>query len=323
MLSGAELRGPQTLEVDAADQGAGLASVQIAVNGSPAGGDDLSAACNPLPGGFTSRLAPCPPSFAKTYTLNTERPPFANGANSVSVCVYDYAQSGTPTPPANRARWSSKASAPARRSAAGRRSTPASPATARACAPSPTGAGADPRAGARLRPQPGRRGGGLRAGPRRSARRPYQLIGTATTNQNGGFSSSWARRLAGDPGRLPLRRLRPPPTSPFRSAPARPSGSAAARSGPAPTAASTSRGRSPARCNASRVVILCGTVPGARRRFLVRRARTDALGRFRVGYAFSPVAGPTKFVFWVVVPEQNSYPYSGGRSPRRYIWVRP
>ena len=58
MFSGAELRGPQTIEVNAGDQGPGLQSVQIAVNGSPAGGDSLSGSCNPLPDGLTSRLSP-------------------------------------------------------------------------------------------------------------------------------------------------------------------------------------------------------------------------------------------------------------------------
>ena len=42
MFSGAELRGPQTISVSAADQGAGLRSVQVVVNGQGATGDDLS-----------------------------------------------------------------------------------------------------------------------------------------------------------------------------------------------------------------------------------------------------------------------------------------
>src|ERR1700720_4633040 len=71
LLSGIELRGPQTLAIAAADEGAGLESVLISVNGKAAGGEDLSASCNPLPGNMTARMAPCPPSFAKTITLDT------------------------------------------------------------------------------------------------------------------------------------------------------------------------------------------------------------------------------------------------------------
>ena len=60
MFSGAELRGPQTISVSAADQGAGLQSVQVVVNGqggdrrrslrvlqSAAGQHDLAAAALP------------------------------------------------------------------------------------------------------------------------------------------------------------------------------------------------------------------------------------------------------------------------------------
>lgn len=82
-------------------------------------------------------------------------------------------------------------------------------------------------------------------------------------------------------------------------------------------------GRIPGPLPNKRVVILRGSVPGARRKFLVRRARTDAFGRYRIGYAFSPVGAPTKFVLWVVVPAQNGYPYRLGRSPKRFIKVRP
>jgi hypothetical protein len=82
-------------------------------------------------------------------------------------------------------------------------------------------------------------------------------------------------------------------------------------------------GRIPGPQPGKRVVILRGTVPGAKRKYLVRRGRTDAFGRFRIGYAFSPVAARTKFVFWIVVPAQDGYPYRLGRSSKRFIRVRP
>jgi hypothetical protein len=73
---------------------------------------------------------------------------------------------------------------------------------------------------------------------------------------------------------------------------------------------------------ALRVVVMRGTVPGAKRRFLVRRAKTDALCHYRAAYAFSPVPRTTRFVFNAVVPEQNGYPYVRGHSVPRYIRVR-
>lgn len=82
-------------------------------------------------------------------------------------------------------------------------------------------------------------------------------------------------------------------------------------------------GRIPGPRPGKRVVILRGTVPGATRKYLVRRGKTDAFGHFRIGYAFSRVTAPARFAVWVVVPEQSGYPYRLGRSSKRFIRVRP
>lgn len=82
-------------------------------------------------------------------------------------------------------------------------------------------------------------------------------------------------------------------------------------------------GRIPGPRPGKRVVILRGVVPGAARKHLVRRGKTDAFGHFRIGYAFSRVTAPARFAVWIVVPEQNGYPYQLGRSSKRFIRVRP
>jgi len=82
-------------------------------------------------------------------------------------------------------------------------------------------------------------------------------------------------------------------------------------------------GKIPGPHSAGRVVVVYGTVSGAKKRFLVRRAKTNSVGRWRAGYSFTPVPAKTKFVFWAVVPNQNGYPYSQGRSAARYIRVSP
>ena len=323
MLSGAELRGPQTIDLNAADQGPGLQSVQIAVNGSPVGGDNLSGNCNPLPGGLTSRLSPCPQSFVKSYTLDTAKPPFANGANTVSVCVYDYAQSGTP----NSACQSRQVI------------------TENLCPSSPVGGGAKVDAGFAANGKADRTfpygspalirgrvldggGNGVNGatvcieGHAELLGRAYQLLGTATTNQNGGWSYE-LHRGASRAIRVAYRFGATQTSTDLTLAVRAEATLNVSKSLTRPHRPVYFSGHIPGPLAGKRVVIVCGTVPGANRRFLVRRARTDALGHFRVGYAFSPVAGPTKFVFWVVVPAQNSYPYSIGHSPRRYVWVRP
>jgi protocatechuate 3,4-dioxygenase beta subunit len=322
MFSGAELRGPQTISVSAADQGAGLQLIHVVVNGQEATGDDLSGSCNPLPGNMTSRLSPCPPSFGKTYTLDTAKAPFREGMNSISVCVYDYAQTGTPNSacesrevlvnnlcPGSTVGGGNTITAGFAGNQKGERTIAfRRRALIRGRLRDPAG---NPVANAQVCLQ----------GHTDLPGRPFHLIGTATTNENGG----WTFKLRRGPSRS------------FR---------VAYRFGAFQTSTdltlhmrtrvtlhlSRHRTRVHKRIYFSgeiagpscalRVVVMRGTVPGAKRRFLVRRAKTDALCHYRAAYAFSPVPRTTRFVFNAVVPEQNGYPYVRGHSVPRYIRVR-
>jgi hypothetical protein len=322
MLSGEVLRGPQTVAVSAGDQGAGLQSVQVLVNGKGAAGDDLSAQCNPLPGGLTSRVAPCPGSFSKAYTLDTASGPFVEGANTIAVCVYDYAQTGTPNGVCESKQVVVDNLCPGSGVAGGQTLT------------SGFGNGKNIRTLAfrkralirgRLRDGGGNPVVGAQVcieGHTALPERPFHLIGTATTNENGG----WTYKLQHGPSRE------------FRIA---------YRSGAFQTtsdltlhmhARSTFHISKHRTCihrkiffsgglagpgSAERVVLVRGTIPGAKRRFLVRRAVTDALGHWRVGYAFSQVAQLTRFIFWAVVPKQAGFAFVKGHSVGRYIRVRP
>jgi hypothetical protein len=322
LLSGAVLRGPQTLQVAAADQGAGLQSIHVLVNGKEATGDDLSAACNPLPGNLTARMSPCPPSFNKTYTLETASGPFQEGNNSVSVCAYDYAQSGT----ANSACESKEVTVD------------------NLCPGSSIGGGTALTAGfgngksdrtlafrkralirGRLRDGNGNPVAGAQVcveGHTDLPSRPYHLIGTTETNENGG----WSYKVGHGPSRL----IR-----------------IAYRAGSFQTVADLTlhmRARTTFHLSrhrtcihrriyfsggvagpgaAGRVVVVRGEIPGSKRVFLIRRARTDPLGHWRVAYAFARVDRLTRFVFWGVVPQQEGFAYARGRSVVRYIRVRP
>jgi hypothetical protein len=323
MFSGAELRGPQTIEASAADQGPGLQSLQIFVDGAPATGDDLSSSCNPLSGGLTARMAPCPPSFAKTYTLDTAQAPFTEGANAVTVCASDYAQTGTPNGACQSHEVLVDNLCPGSSVSGGAVVTAAfagNGTSSRTLAfhrralirgRLRDGAG-DPVADATV----------CLEGHTELPGRTYHLIGTATTNENGGFTYKLGHgpsrdiRVAYRAGAfqtstdltLQMRARATLHLDKHRAAPHRRIYFSGSVPGPAP-------GR--------RVVVIKGTVPGAKRRYLVRRARTDALGHYRVGYAFSGVRVTTRFVFWTVVPEQNGYPYVRGHSVHRYVRVRP
>ena len=105
--------------------------------------------------------------------------------------------------------------------------------------------------------------------------RAYELLGTATTNQNGGWSYE-LRRGASRAIRVAYR---------FGATQTSTDLSLAVRADAAldlsknlirPHRRVFFSGAIPGPLAAKRVVIVCGTVPGARRRFLVRRARTNA-----------------------------------------------
>lgn len=323
LLSGAELRGPQTVEVGAADQGAGLQSIQISVNGTGAAGDDLSSSCNPLPGALTSRLVPCPLSFGKTYTLDTAKPPFKEGLNTVTVCAYDYAQTGTSNSACRSHEVLVNNLCPGSNVAGGKTITAGFAGNKRKertlsfhrkslIRGRLVDSNGQPVAGAQVCIQAHTDLQG----------RPFHPVATTTTNQNGG----WSYKTNRGPSRI------------FR---------VGYRSGAFETSTdlalhirsrstlhlSTHRtpihkkvyfsGELPGPSCAGRTVYVSGTVPGAKRRFLVRQATTDALCRFRKGYAFSPIPQASRFVFWVNVPEQAGYPYRPGRSVNRYLRVSP
>lgn len=151
---------------------------------------------------------------------------------------------------------------------------------------------------------------------------PYSMVGTTTTRADG----SWSFKLPSGPSRsirvnyggdpelistfLDLR-VRAHATLHLRTHRTR------------PHRRIYFSGRIPGPLPGKRVVILRGTIPGAKRKYLVRRDKTDAFGHFRIGYAFSPLAVRARFVFWVIVPVQDGYPYRLGRSPKRFVRVHP
>ena len=323
MFSGAELRGPQTVDVEAADQGAGLQSVQIIVNGKGAGGDNLSASCNPLPGALTARMVPCPQVVDKTYTLDTAAAPFKEGLNTVAVCAYDYAQTGTPNGVCQSHEVLVNNLCPGSAVAGGKTITAGFAGNKGKERNLPfhrkalirgrlLDSNGQPVSGAQVCIQahtdlPGR---------------PFHLVATTTTNQNGG----WSYKTNRGPSRI------------FR---------VGYRSGAfevAETLALRIRSRStlhlsthrtpfgkkvyfsgelPGPSCAGRVAYVKMTVRGANRKILVRQATTDALCHFRIGYAFAKITIPARFVVWAYVPEQAGYPYRPGRSVNRYIRVAP
>lgn len=323
LLDSGVRRGTQALSVLAADQGAGIKSVRITVNGNQAGGEDLGGSCHPLPGGLTASLSPCPKDVGRVYPLDTAARPFKHGWNKVEVCVSDYAQVGTPNFDCESRQVLID----------------------KLCPTSPVGGGKKLRArfnrsGERFARVKfgaptivrGRLGDG-RGNPIAGAQvciqgrvelhgKKSRLLATTATNSDGRFSYRLKRGAS--------RKLR----IIYRDGTFQISRSLRLKV----RARSTLRvnrhqthsgkrvrffGKIPGPHASGRIVVLYGTVPGASKRFLVRRAKTNAVGRWRASYRFTPVPVKTKFVFWAVVPNQNGYPYTQGRSVARYIRVSP
>jgi hypothetical protein len=322
MFSGSKLRSQQTVTINAADQGAGVRAVSVVVNGQQAAGDDLMASCNPLPENMTSRLQPCPLTFAKTYTLNTEAPPFVDGANTVSVCVSDYATDGHPNTVCDS------------RSVFVDALCPASPRTGGTNVTAGFGNGKSHRvllygkkALIRGRVLDDQKNGieGAQVcveGHMMLGGRPFRLLGTPVTNQAGG----WSFKLNKGASRELLIAYRANGQQVETSLTLHVRARATLHVSKQVTRDHKKivfTGKIPGPACAERVIILKGSVPGARRSFLVRRARTDGLCGFRMFYRFSPVRVPTKFVFVALVPQQAGYPYIRGRSHPRFIKVRP
>jgi hypothetical protein len=102
-LSGAVLRGHQTLGAEAADEGGGLTGLSALVNGLPAA-PAVSGPCavarvsnRSTYGTVAYSPTPCPPRLKGAWTLDTSAYPFHDGANTIAVCASDFATLGNPT----------------------------------------------------------------------------------------------------------------------------------------------------------------------------------------------------------------------------------
>lgn len=150
---------------------------------------------------------------------------------------------------------------------------------------------------------------------------PYTMIGLTTTRADG----TWSFILPSGPSR----RIRinyggdPDVTSVFLSLGVRAHATLRLRSRPVRRGRRVVfTGRIPGPLAGKRVVALRGRTPSGRK-LLTRIARTDVLGRFRIGHTFRRGARAKRLAFWVVVPAQRGYPYLAGRSPKRIVRLSP
>ena len=90
LMEGAAQRSTQVLSVPASDQGSGVGKVTLQVNGRRVAAADPG--CALASDGRALRLSPCPSSPTTQFAVDTTATGFAEGRNSIEVCVTDYAQ---------------------------------------------------------------------------------------------------------------------------------------------------------------------------------------------------------------------------------------
>lgn len=150
---------------------------------------------------------------------------------------------------------------------------------------------------------------------------PYTMIGMTTTLADG----TWSFILPSGPSR----RIRinyggaPKVTSVFLSLGVRAHATLRLRSRPHRRGRRiVFSGRIPGPVAGKRVVALRARTPDGRK-LLTELARTDVLGRFRIGHTFRRGLSAKRLVSWVVVPAQRGYPYLAGRSQKRIVRLSP
>jgi hypothetical protein len=85
------VRGGTSVEFAASDQGGGIHSLEVAVNGEAVDADRLP--CE-VSADFALSLQPCPGGATRTQLLATSAEPFETGPNELEVCAFDLALDG-------------------------------------------------------------------------------------------------------------------------------------------------------------------------------------------------------------------------------------
>jgi hypothetical protein len=329
-LSGAVLRGHQTIDAEASDVGGGLTSFTVLANGLPAApavtGTCASAQVSNRStyGTVAYSPAPCPPKLAGAWTLDTTAYPFHDGANTVSVCASDFATLGNPN-------------------------TTCSPVQTvtvdNSCTESPVTGGQDLSAEfARSQKE------AVTVGFGKPAEVSGELRDAAGDPVSGATICVKAQTLGTGEASVPVSAVKTDAEGRFAYAvPAGPdrelmlgyrhdsfqvardvryfAHAAPSLDANPPKLRNGKRvklwGQVPAPAAAGRVVILQANVVGSKRWITFRRATTDEAGDFRSGYQFHSTTRRTGYRFRAVVPRQDHYPYVEGHSKPVSVLVSP
>lgn len=328
VLSGAPLRGHQTIDGQASDQGGGIRSMTVRVNGQPLEPSHdfpcrTAWVSNPSYVGVVAiNVTPCPASAEASWTLDTGAPPFQEGVNAVAVCGKDFATIGTPNEGCStRSVYVDNScvespdlgakvlNARFARSRSSRITVPY---------------GRPARLVGRLSDSGGNPVGGATIcveARTATATGTKSLVQLLTSDADGRFSY----HLAPGPNRAILIAYRHDAEQLERhlryGAHARPSLRPSAR-----RLRNGQRirfhGRLPGPQSRGRVVVLQANVVGAHRWITFRRATSNRRGTFHASYHFSATTRTTRYRFRAVVPQQAGYPWAAGHSRAVQVLVK-
>ncbi len=330
LLTAGTLRGHQPISAMATDVGGGVSSLEVLVNGTPAyapttGACALANVDNPsIVGTVAFSPSPCPPTLQGSWSLDTEDPPFREGANTVSLCAADFATIGEP----NR--------------------TCSSPQTVNvdnSCTDSPVPGGellSEQFASSGSETRTVEYGSGAEVTGRltNDAEDPVSgatlcvklqtqevqpepvTVGSVTTDANGDYSY----KLPPGPNRNVI--------VGFRHDSLQVAHEVRFYSHVSPTLSDSSKklhngqrihfsGQLPGPGRRGRVVILQANVKGSKRWITFRRATSGHEGIFAAGYHFTSTTRKTTYRFRAIVPEQAGYPWLQGHSKPVGVLVRP
>lgn len=329
LLAGGVLRGHQTLAAEATDEGGGLSSLAVFVNGLPANPPVLgkcgvaTVANKSYTGNVALSPTPCPTALKASWLLDTETYPFHNGANAVQVCASDFATLGNPNATCTTQGVDVDNSCVDSSVAGGE---VLSAQFARSDRETLTvGFGKDANVIGRLRTDAGDPVAGATLCVKMQTlgikSRPSN-VGTVQTDASGRYRYS----VPPGPNRDVEIGYRHDSHQIVRDvryyARARPTLKLA------PSALHNGQrvhlwGQLPRPHAARRVVIIQANVPGSSRWITFRKATTSKRGTFATGYRFTSTTRRTHYRFRALVPRQAGYPWVEGHSKPAGILVKP
>lgn len=302
LLNGQVQRGTARLGVAPRDVGAGLTSTWVLVNDQEVTRQNYGCGGPPM--------APCPADAGTAdYQLDTQTPPFHDGANTVQVCAADYGAPPNVTCSQKRVVQVDNSCTPSSvpggsdLSAAFRRSKSSTVSVRAGQGAQLTGqltdASGTPVQGASLCVKEGVAGD------------PLDAVGTLRTNSLGRYQYN----VAPGPDRNLLVGYRVNRRQIARDARFNSHAKPKLRLSPKRKTRNGKRlrmyGSIPGPRNDGRIVILQASAVHSRRWLTFRKAVTDQHGNFTASYRFTGTFRTVKYRFRSVVPPQNGYPYTG------------